>query len=193
MIDPLLNNKVVLITGANSPHGIGAATARAFAAQGAKIFVTYLRQQPETFGMSTEEAQAATPSGEAFYRAQQMLPADQLVQSINEQGGKAEAWEVDLANHAVIPQLFDRVEAVFGSVDVLVNNAAHSVADTFIPASVLRPDDRAAGGFGMQAISAESHDQHFAVNSRAVALMMAEFARRHIQRSADWDSLPLEC
>lgn len=37
MINPNLRDKVVLITGAN--HGIGAATAQAFAVQGAKVFI----------------------------------------------------------------------------------------------------------------------------------------------------------
>ncbi len=41
MLDPLLKDKVVLITGANNPCGIGAATARAFAAQGARVFLHY--------------------------------------------------------------------------------------------------------------------------------------------------------
>lgn len=38
----------------------------------------------------------------------------------------------------------------------------------------------------MSTITADKHDQHFAVNSRAVALMMAEFARRHVERGARW-------
>ena len=45
---------------------------------------------------------------------------------------------------------------------------------------------RAAGGAVLAAITAESHDRHFAVNSRAVALTMAEFTRRHVARGAAW-------
>ena len=40
MIDTGLTDKVVLITGANNPLGIGAATAKAFARQGAAVFIT---------------------------------------------------------------------------------------------------------------------------------------------------------
>ena len=44
MINTSLADKVVLITGAN--HGIGAATAKAFAAEGAAVFISYLRLPP---------------------------------------------------------------------------------------------------------------------------------------------------
>jgi NAD(P)-dependent dehydrogenase (short-subunit alcohol dehydrogenase family) len=41
MIDPGLNEKVVLVTGANNPYGIGAAIAKAFASQGSKVFIHF--------------------------------------------------------------------------------------------------------------------------------------------------------
>jgi 3-oxoacyl-[acyl-carrier protein] reductase len=44
VIDPGLQGKVVLVTGAN--HGIGAATAKAFAHVRASLFITYLRLPP---------------------------------------------------------------------------------------------------------------------------------------------------
>lgn len=185
MIDPQLTNKVVLVTGANNPYGIGAATARAFAAQGARVFITYLRQAPEVFGMSAEEANTVQEPGEAFYNAQQRHSADELVQQIREQGGQAEAWEADLADPAVVPQLFAWVEATFGPIEVLINNAAVGGAptDTFTPTNEpLRDHFQRV----MHTITAESHDRHFAVNSRAVALLMAEFAYRHADRGATW-------
>ena len=44
MIETGLRDKVALVTGGN--HGIGAATASALAAQGAKVFIQYLRLPP---------------------------------------------------------------------------------------------------------------------------------------------------
>ena len=181
MIDTGLNGKVVLVTGGNNAYGIGAATAKAFAAQGAKVFIQYFRSS----GRMVEPSQISVP-GEAFYRAQQAKSADELVRAIRERGGQAEAWEADLADVAVISELFDRVEEAFGPVEVLINNAAHGHPDTFVPQRQLDSNSRSAGGFLTHSITATSHDRHFAVNSRAVALMMAEFARRHIEREARW-------
>jgi len=184
MIDTGLKNRVVLVTGGN--HGIGAATAKAFAAQGAKVFINYLRSSPEDYGISEEEANQASKTGPALYRARQAMPADWVVQEIRDKGGQAEAWEADLADPATIPQLFDRAEETFDPVEVLVNNAAHCRTDTFIPESQLDPEKDLSVGIPTLTTTAEGHDQHFAVNSRAVALMMAEFARRYVKRGARW-------
>jgi 3-oxoacyl-[acyl-carrier protein] reductase len=180
MIKTGLKNRVVLVTGAN--HGIGAATARAFAAEGAAVFITYLRRPMED---SFDEADMNTP-GEALYRSRQAMSADEVVRAIRNSGGRAEAWEADLADPATIPLLFDRAEGAFGPVEVLINNAAHWEADTFIPPERVSQDQSVERWSRLASITQGSHDRHFAVNSRAVALMMSEYARRHIERGARW-------
>ncbi len=111
------------------------------------------------------------------------MAADIIVQAIRDRGGQAEAIE---ANPATIPLLFDRAETTVGPVDVLVNNADHCVSDTFLPQNMLGSDQRAPSGMTIHTITPKSHDQHFAVNSRAVALLIAEFARRRIQHGTHW-------
>src|ERR1043166_417263 len=108
-----------------------------------------------------------------------------VIQAIRAQGGQVEAGETDLADLAGIPRLFDRDEAMFGPLDVLVNNAAvgGEPTDTFLPLAAGAPDRFQRS---MHTVTAASHDRHFAVNSRAVALMMAEYARRHVARGASW-------
>src|SRR5947209_2846562 len=86
MIDPGINGKVALITGANSPYGIGAAAARAFARQGAAVFITYLRQRVDLSPQAAVPDAAAIP-GEAFYQAAQQLTAEAVVEEIRAAGG----------------------------------------------------------------------------------------------------------
>lgn len=183
MIDPGLENKVVLITGAN--HGIGAATARALALQGASIFITYLRLPPR--GTPAEQAKNTDVQvpGLALHNFRRSQTADEVTEQIRAQGGRVEALEADLAEPGTIPMLFDQAEATFGPVDILINNADYSMADTFLPPS--QPETvLAPAGYASAFISAASHDAHFVVNSRAVALMMAEFARRKIEQGTRW-------
>jgi 3-oxoacyl-[acyl-carrier protein] reductase len=186
MIDPGLQDKTVLVTGGNNPHGIGAATARAFAAQGAGVFIHYLRQPYDP--KSVPDKKVLQTPGLPYFFAQQAKSAEEVVQEIQKAGGKVASWECDLATPKAIPALFDRAEDELGSVDVLVNNAAEYLADTFVPEQMLKDKDAVLwkGGPWMSTISAKSFDRHFAVNTCACALMMAEFARRLREDERSW-------
>src|SRR5438128_2514940 len=118
MIDPGLAGKVALVTGAN--HGIGAAIAQALAAQGAHVFITYLALQGAEL-----EASSAGSLAEMPYASERAKSADQVVSAIRAAGGTVDALEADLANPNKISELFDRAEAGFGPVDMLINNAAY--------------------------------------------------------------------
>ena len=98
MIDPGLQDKVVLVTGANNPFGIGAAIAEGFAAQGASVFITYLRSRPEEFGIDAATAAKATAPGEEFYRSRNAEAPDAVLGRLREHGVRVEAAEIDLAD-----------------------------------------------------------------------------------------------
>jgi len=96
-MDLRLKDKVALVTGAS--HGLGKAICLALAAEGAKVGVNYRR--------NPEKAQA-------------------VVDQIKAAGGaEALALPCDVTREAEIAAMFDCLEAAFGPVDVLVNNAAY--------------------------------------------------------------------
>ncbi len=169
MSDIGLKDKVVLITGANNSEGIGAAAAKAFAREGAHVFITYLRFPPETRGFTKDEAVLAREPGWLLYHRLRMESADEVLATLREEGGRAEAWETDLTIPESIPLLYEKVDAEFGPVNILVNNAAH-YADV----------DTAAD------LTGEVIDEIYAVNTRATLLLMAEFARKHKKNHQEW-------
>ena len=88
-------SETVLITG--SSRGIGAATAKAFAAEGARVAVNY----------------RSDSNGAAAAR-----------QAIAAAGGTAEVFQADVGNEADVTRLAQEVESSLGPVSILVNNAA---------------------------------------------------------------------
>src|SRR3989337_1120726 len=96
-----LKNKVTVITG--SSKGIGAAIAKHFAAEGAKVVVNY----------------ASSKEG-----------ADKVVKAITDNGGIAISVQGDVSKEADVIRLFEETKKAFGTLDVLVNNA---VSQQFLP------------------------------------------------------------
>lgn len=186
VIDPGLKDKVILITGGNNPFGIGAAIARAFAAHGAKVFIHYLRQAAEA-PVEDEKILESQDPGLRFFFTQQAKTAHEVIASIRETGGIAESWEADLCEVENVNRLFELAEKAFGHVDILVNNAAEYSADTFLPVNASRKRAELwEGGPSVSTIDVASHDRHFAVNSRAVAILMSKFASRIIEKQKGW-------
>jgi len=177
MIDPKLSDKVVLITGGN--HGIGAATARAFARQGSQVFITYYRSAVPPSLDALQEILESGVGGYELYNALQNQPIEPLLEDIRSMGVSCAAWEADLGDTENIPALFDRCESSIGPVSVLVNNHTYCDLETF------DPDQVKDEGFRIVLTNAASIDRHFAVNTRAYVLLMQEFVHRYLERGAE--------
>ena len=172
MIDPKLQGKTVIVTGANRRIGIGAAVVKALAKQGVKVFISYLRMEEDDFKHQ-----------ELLYKEGQASTADKVVQEIRAFGGMAEAYETDLSVIKNIPELFNQAEKLLGPVEILVNNAAYCNPDTFIPGTGFVEEKT---GLITNTINSAVYDKHFAVNTRATSLMIEEFAKRYVARKANW-------
>jgi NAD(P)-dependent dehydrogenase (short-subunit alcohol dehydrogenase family) len=89
-----VRQKVLLVTGGG--RGIGAATARLAAQQGWTVAVNYTANS---------------------------LAADEVVRQIRSGGGSAMAVQADVADEAQVMAMFERIDAKFGPLSGLVNNA----------------------------------------------------------------------
>lgn len=97
-----LHNKVVIVTG--GAGGIGSATCRRLAAEGAKVAI---------FDMNLEAANT-------------------LADEIKAKNGQAIAIKCDITQHNVVNQAVAQVESELGPIDGLVNNAGFDIFKPFV-------------------------------------------------------------
>ena len=157
MIDYGLKDRVALITGANNPQGIGAATAAAFAREGAKVVLVYKkvfrRFDPGKTGRNGADRYYAANAGNA----------DAVATRLREMNADFLVLESDISDEAAVDEIYSAVMERYGRVDVLVNNAA--------------VDDE--NGFDtVEKITRQVIDDTFAVNVRGSLLMTRGFVNR---------------
>ncbi|WP_180083295.1 glucose 1-dehydrogenase [Acinetobacter sp. YH12102] len=97
-----LKDKVIIVTG--GAGGIGSATCRRLAEEGAKVAI---------FDMN-------------------IAAAEQLAQDINQHNNQALAVQCDITDRDVVEQAVQQVEAELGPIDGLVNNAGWDIFKPFI-------------------------------------------------------------
>ena len=102
-----LEGKIALVTGGS--RGIGAAIAKRLATDGASVAITY-----------SKGADAATS----------------VVAEIERAGGKAIAIQADAANADACKVAVEKTVAIFGRLDVLVNNAGTAIPKSFEEATL---------------------------------------------------------
>ena len=157
MVDYGLKGRVALITGANNPQGIGAATALAFAREGAKVVLTYQRILRDY-----DERKTGKNGADRYYKAN-AGDAAEVEARLRALGADCLVLEKDISDEAQVRELFSAAIERFGRVDILVNNAA--------------VDDE-TGCDTVETVTREVIDSTFAVNVRGSLLMTAEFMRR---------------
>ncbi|MCI8599539.1 MAG: SDR family oxidoreductase [Lachnospiraceae bacterium] len=106
-----LDGKVAIVTGASRPKGIGFATVKALALQGAKVVISDLGEFVQ--GMSDE-----------CYALGSTKLLDQAAKEICRMGGEAIGVPADMTRQEDRLRLVERTIKEFGRVDILVNNAA---------------------------------------------------------------------
>ncbi|GAA3646382.1 hypothetical protein GCM10022224_006450 [Nonomuraea antimicrobica] len=144
MLDTRLAGQNVLVTG--GAGNIGAAIGRAFAAQGARVAIHYL----------AHDSPAPTGSGWAHVTP----AADEAHRLAGRLGDGSFAVSADLSEPDAPARLVETVAARLGSINVLVNNAAHCES----------PDT-------VDTLTHGSLERHYRVNAIAPALLTAEVAR----------------
>ena len=156
MVNYGLKDRVALITGANNPQGIGAATALAFAREGAKVVLVYKRL-PRPF----DEEKTGRNGTDRYFKAN-AGNADVVESRLGEMNAEYLVLESDISDEEAVQNIYSAVMERYGRVDVLVNNAT---------------DGDMEGIDTIETITANVIDDTFAVNVRGSILMIREFMK----------------
>ena len=156
MVDYGLKDRVALITGANNPWGIGAATALAFAREGAKVVLVYKRL-PRAFDRTRTDRDGA----DRYFEANAGT-ADAVEAKLRAMNAEYLILERDISDEAAVKDIYSAVMERFGRIDILVNNAADCDMD---------------GLDTIESITRAVIDDTFAVNVRGSILMIREMIR----------------
>jgi 3-oxoacyl-[acyl-carrier protein] reductase len=148
---------VTLITGVNNPQGIGAATAMAFASEGAKLVLVYKR-----ISRPFDATKADSNGTDRYFRAN-AGGTDKVESRLREMNADYLIIESDISDENAVKGIYDAALERFGRVDILVNNAADGDMD---------------GIDTIEQVTQKVIDDTFAVNVRGSILMTREFVRR---------------
>ena len=157
MVNYGLSDLVAIITGANNPQGIGAATALAFAQEGAKVVLVYKK-----IFRQFDEAKIHQNGADRYFAAN-AGNAEMVENRLKEMNADYLIIESDITCEAAVKDIYAAVLAKYGRVDILVNNAADGDMD---------------GIDTIEQITQAVIDDTFAVNVRGSLLMTKEFVNR---------------
>ena len=104
-----LSGRIAVVTGASRAVGIGAAIARALAAAGADVFLTYFLPYDASMPWGSKEHEPEV-----------------LLSELHTLGVRAYGMEANLDRPQTAVHIFDAVEGLLGAPAILVNNATHS-------------------------------------------------------------------
>lgn len=153
MIDYGLNGKVVIITGANNPQGIGAQTVLAFAEEGAKVVLVYKKIYRDYLEENTNK------NGTDRYLKANSGDCSVVEAMLKDLNCKYLILEKDISVYSDVLEIYKETLNKFGKVDILVNNAADCDLD---------------GIDTIEQITQKVIDDTFSVNVRGSILMIKE-------------------
>ena len=153
MINYGLKNKVVIVTGANNPFGIGATTALTFAREGAKVILIYKKL------FRQYDINKIDKNGVDRYFYSNANDASIVETKLKEMNADYLIIESDISNEESVKEIYSKVLEKYNKVDILINNAADGDMD---------------GIDTIEQITQKVIDDTFAVNVRGTILMTKE-------------------